>query len=97
MSIAMTTHTTPEVMDLVSAVPTGMLIGGRWIESGDGRVIDVMDPATGERLAQVADGCVDDGLAAVAAASDALAARSASVVSQTASWRLTNGRPLRSG
>jgi succinate-semialdehyde dehydrogenase/glutarate-semialdehyde dehydrogenase len=51
-----------------------MLIGGAWLPSGDDRLIDVLDPATGALLARVADGCVDDGLRAVTAASDALAA-----------------------
>jgi len=61
-------------MELLAGVPTGMLIGGAWLPSGDDRLIDVLDPATGALLAQVADGCVDDGLRAVTAASDALAA-----------------------
>lgn len=70
-------HGSAEVMALLRAVPTGMLIGGAWVSSGDGRLIDVLDPATGALLAQVADGCVEDGLAAVSAARDALAAWSA--------------------
>jgi succinate-semialdehyde dehydrogenase/glutarate-semialdehyde dehydrogenase len=70
----MTAHGSAEVAGLLAAVPTGMLIGGAWVPSGDGRLIDVLDPATGARLAQVADGCVADGLAAVTAASDALGA-----------------------
>ena len=67
-------HGSPEVKTLLAAVPTGMLIGGRWESSSDDRLIDVLDPATGDLLAQVADGNVDDGLRAVAAAQDALAA-----------------------
>jgi succinate-semialdehyde dehydrogenase/glutarate-semialdehyde dehydrogenase len=51
-----------------------MLIGGEWCPSGDGSLIDVQDPATGTRLAQVADGSVEDGICAVDAASDALTA-----------------------
>ena len=70
----MTAHGSTEVTELLAAVPTGMLIGGAWLASGDDRLIDVLDPATGVLLAQVADGCVADGLAAVTAASDALAA-----------------------
>jgi succinate-semialdehyde dehydrogenase/glutarate-semialdehyde dehydrogenase len=73
MTSTTTAHASTEVADLLAGVPTGMLIGGQWVASGDDRVIDVLDPATGALLAQVADGSVDDGLAAVAAASDALA------------------------
>jgi succinate-semialdehyde dehydrogenase/glutarate-semialdehyde dehydrogenase len=53
-------------------VPTQLLIGGRWIDASDGRTFDVDDPATGEVIAVVADGSVDDGIAAVAAAQAAL-------------------------
>jgi succinate-semialdehyde dehydrogenase/glutarate-semialdehyde dehydrogenase len=77
MTGTMTAHGSAEVLELLAGVPTGMLIGGAWVPSGDGRRIDVWDPATGGLLAQVADGCVADGLAAVAAASDALAVWSA--------------------
>ena len=69
-----TGHGSAVVAELLATVPTGMLIGGQWVASGDDRVIDVLDPATGALLAQVADGSVEDGLAAVAAAHDALAA-----------------------
>ena len=58
-------------------VPTQLLIGGRWIDSSDGRTFEVDDPATGEVIAVVADGSVDDGIAAVAAAQAALPAWSA--------------------
>jgi hypothetical protein len=53
-------------------VPVEMLIGGRWVPGSDGRGIDVSDPATGGHLATVADGSVDDGIAAVDAAAAAL-------------------------
>ena len=74
MAATRTAHDSDGVMELLAGVPTGMLIGGAWLPSGDDRLIDVLDPATGALLAQVADGCVDDGLRAVTAASDALAA-----------------------
>ena len=77
MSTATTAHRSAEVSELLAGVPSGMLIGGDWLSSGDDRLIDVLDPATGALLARVADGCVADGLAAVSAASDALAAWSA--------------------
>jgi succinate-semialdehyde dehydrogenase/glutarate-semialdehyde dehydrogenase len=51
-------------------VPTGLLIGGEW---GKGRgTFPVLDPATEEPLAEVADGSVSDGLDAVTAAQAAL-------------------------
>jgi succinate-semialdehyde dehydrogenase/glutarate-semialdehyde dehydrogenase len=53
-------------------VPTGCLIGGRWSASGDGSAIAVTDPATGDVLAQVADGTPQDALAAVDAAATAM-------------------------
>ena len=51
-------------------VPTGLFIGGAW---GKGSAtFPVLDPATEEPLAEVADGTVSDALDAVSAASDAL-------------------------
>jgi len=52
--------------------PTQLLIGGAWRDSSDGKTFHVDDPATGEVIATVADGSVEDGLAAVSAAYDAL-------------------------
>ena len=48
-----------------------LYIGGKWRPSSDGRRITVLDPATGEAIASVADGTVEDGLAAVDAAAAA--------------------------
>ena len=53
---------------LLASVPTGLLIGGEWRDSSDGRRIDVEDPATGATLTSVADGTVEDGAAALDAA-----------------------------
>ena len=51
-------------------VPTGLFIGGEW---GKGNAtFPVLDPATEEPLAEVADGTVSDALDAVSAAHDAL-------------------------
>lgn len=58
---------------LLDEVPSGLLIGGRWREGSGGERFDVTDPATGGRLASCADGTPEDGLAALAAASDAQA------------------------
>ncbi|TDE10096.1 NAD-dependent succinate-semialdehyde dehydrogenase [Jiangella asiatica] len=54
--------------DVVSAVPTGLLIGSEWRESGSGGRFEVEDPSTGEVIATVADATVDDGDAALSAA-----------------------------
>ena len=57
--------------DVLSKVPTDLFIGGTWRAASEGGRFDVTDPATGDVIAQVADGSVDDGLAAVAAAAEA--------------------------
>ena len=54
--------------------PTQLLIAGRWMDASDQQTFDVDDPATGEVIAVVANASVDDGLAAVSAASAALPA-----------------------
>ena len=51
-------------------VPTGLFIGGEW--SKGNAAFPVLDPATEEPLAEVADGTVSDALDAVSAAYDAL-------------------------
>src|SRR4051794_21104829 len=57
----------------MSDLQTDLFIGGKWLPAqGDGR-FDVLDPATGDVIAAVADATVADGLAAVDAA-DAAAA-----------------------
>jgi succinate-semialdehyde dehydrogenase / glutarate-semialdehyde dehydrogenase len=53
-------------------VPTQLLIGGEWVDASEGRTFDVDDPSTGDVIAAVADASVEDGLAAVSAASAAL-------------------------
>ncbi len=50
---------------------TDLLIGGTWRPAGDGGRIDVLDPATGDVIAAVADASVEDALAAVDAAAAA--------------------------
>ena len=51
-------------------VPTGLLIGGEW--STGSATFPVLDPATEEPIAEVADGTASDALDAVGAAHDAL-------------------------
>jgi succinate-semialdehyde dehydrogenase/glutarate-semialdehyde dehydrogenase len=52
--------------------PPQLLIAGRWVEASDQQTFDVDDPSTGEVIAVVANASVEDGLAAVTAASNAL-------------------------
>ena len=54
-------------------VPTRLLIGGEWTGGRGGGTIPVIDPATEDVLAEVADGTVEDALDAVGAAQNALA------------------------
>jgi succinate-semialdehyde dehydrogenase / glutarate-semialdehyde dehydrogenase len=54
-------------------VETELFIGGKWVPASSGNRFDVLDPATGGVLASVADGGVEDAMAAVDAASAAFA------------------------
>ncbi|GAA4078931.1 aldehyde dehydrogenase family protein [Nocardioides kongjuensis] len=56
--------------DLLSRIPTGVLVGGEWRDAAAGARIGVEDPATGKVLVEVADGDAAD----MAAALDAAAA-----------------------
>ena len=58
-------------MSLLDSLDTRLRIGGDRLDASDGETIGVIDPATEETIAEVASGSVDDGLSAVAAASDA--------------------------
>lgn len=57
---------------LPTTIPTRLLIGGNWQPASDDVSFDVEDPATGRPIASVASATVEDGLAAVAAAHNAL-------------------------
>jgi succinate-semialdehyde dehydrogenase/glutarate-semialdehyde dehydrogenase len=70
-----------EEKDVLSAVPTGLFIGGQWRDGSRGRAIDVEDPATGQVLATVADASEQDGAEALDAA-----------VAAQAGWRRTPAR-----
>lgn len=52
---------------------TDLYIGGKWVAASDGGRFDVVDPATTETIAEVADGTVEDAIAAVDAAAEAAA------------------------
>jgi succinate-semialdehyde dehydrogenase/glutarate-semialdehyde dehydrogenase len=53
---------------LLPAVPTGLLVDGRWRAAASGATFDVVDPATAQTLTAVADAGPEDGLAALDAA-----------------------------
>ena len=53
-------------------VPTQLFIGGQWRPASQGETFAVTDPATGESIAEVANGTVADGIAAVDAAHSAM-------------------------
>ncbi|MFO1142487.1 MAG: NAD-dependent succinate-semialdehyde dehydrogenase [Amaricoccus sp.] len=55
-----------------ATLPADLFIGGAWRAGATAKRIDVIDPSTGAAFATVADASVEDGLAAVAAAHDAL-------------------------
>jgi succinate-semialdehyde dehydrogenase/glutarate-semialdehyde dehydrogenase len=59
---------------VLDPVPKGLLIGGKWREASGGGTLAVEDPATGEALCAVADATIEDGLAALDAATSAQAA-----------------------
>ncbi len=60
--------------NLLADVPTDLWIGGKWLKASDGQRFDVIDPATENTIASVASATVEDGIAAVAAASEAFPA-----------------------
>src|SRR4051794_40968084 len=60
-------------LDKIADLPLDLFIGGESVPSSEGGRFDVVDPATGEVLTAVADGTVDDALAAVDAAAAAAA------------------------
>ncbi|MGI8329231.1 NAD-dependent succinate-semialdehyde dehydrogenase [Actinomadura scrupuli] len=62
---------------MVGWFPHDLFVGGAWRPSADAGRLDVLDPATGDKIASVADGTVEDGVAAVDAAAAALPAWSA--------------------
>ena len=47
-------------------VPTRLLIGGEWTGGRGGGTLSVIDPATEDALAEVADGTVEDALTRLA-------------------------------
>ncbi|MFJ6280510.1 NAD-dependent succinate-semialdehyde dehydrogenase [Arthrobacter subterraneus] len=62
------TITAQREQELLSSVPTGLLIGGEWRDAANGKTFDVEDPATGKTLLTIADASPEDGKAALDAA-----------------------------
>ncbi|KAA0977529.1 NAD-dependent succinate-semialdehyde dehydrogenase [Paeniglutamicibacter gangotriensis] len=60
------THTRES--ELLASVPTGLLINGQWRDASDGGTFDVLDPATGQKLATLASATSEDAMAALDAA-----------------------------
>jgi succinate-semialdehyde dehydrogenase/glutarate-semialdehyde dehydrogenase len=69
MSVAATTEDRSAAV--LSAVPRGLFIGGRWRPATQGGELAVEDPSTGEVLTTVPDGGIEDGRAALDAAVEA--------------------------
>lgn len=67
----MTTPRAANETTLLDSVPTGLFIGGAWIDAEGGRTFDVRDPATNEVLASIADATPEDGIRALDAAAAA--------------------------
>ncbi|MEO5807989.1 MAG: NAD-dependent succinate-semialdehyde dehydrogenase [Devosia sp.] len=64
----------PEGMEkfgISEAVRTDLLIGGVWRGGSAGKRVEVFDPSTGKVLTSIADGTIEDGIAAVEAAAAA--------------------------
>ncbi|MBO8141286.1 MAG: NAD-dependent succinate-semialdehyde dehydrogenase [Firmicutes bacterium] len=57
-----------------TAAERRLFIGGEWVPASTGRTFPVTDPATGEQLAEVADGGAEDARRAVEAAHEAFSA-----------------------
>lgn len=55
----------------ISAIPTDLYIGGKWVPGSTGNRIDVVDPSTGVAIAKVADASIEDALEAVKVAHEA--------------------------
>ncbi|MFE6236779.1 NAD-dependent succinate-semialdehyde dehydrogenase [Cellulosimicrobium sp. NPDC057862] len=64
----------PRETALLASVPDGLFVGGAWRPAADGAVLGVEDPATGQRVKEIADATVADGVAALDAACDAFPA-----------------------
>ena len=65
-----TAHLNDVERELLAKVPTQLFLNGKWVEASAGARFDVEDPATGLKLASVADATAEDGQTALTAAAD---------------------------
>ncbi|GAA3766075.1 NAD-dependent succinate-semialdehyde dehydrogenase [Microbacterium kribbense] len=54
--------------ELMNRVPTGLFIGGQWVQAEGGKTFDVHDPSTNAVIRTIADGSPADGMRALDAA-----------------------------
>ncbi|GGI38746.1 NAD-dependent succinate-semialdehyde dehydrogenase [Cnuibacter physcomitrellae] len=66
--MTITTPTASTEAALLEKIPTGLFIGGKWVDASDGGTFDVNDPATGKTLLTIASATPEDGKAALDAA-----------------------------
>ncbi|AWH94634.1 NAD-dependent succinate-semialdehyde dehydrogenase [Dietzia psychralcaliphila] len=59
---------TRSVTDIIAALGTGVHVDGQWSDAASGATFEVVNPATGEVIATVADGGADDAAAAIGCA-----------------------------
>lgn len=50
----------PVAQALIDRIPGKLYIGGQWLDASDGATLDVFAPATGERIASIADATQQD-------------------------------------
>ncbi|WP_022881472.1 NAD-dependent succinate-semialdehyde dehydrogenase [Gryllotalpicola ginsengisoli] len=65
------TATSAREAELLAKVPTGLFIGGQWVDASGGGTFEVLDPATGRVIHTVADATPEDGIRALDAAAAA--------------------------
>ena len=53
---------------LLESIPTGLFIGGEWVDGETGATFDVQDPSTGAVIRTIADATPGDGIRALDAA-----------------------------
>jgi succinate-semialdehyde dehydrogenase/glutarate-semialdehyde dehydrogenase len=60
--------TAQQEAELLDRVPTGLFIGGEWVDAEGGATFDVHDPSTNAVIRSIADGSPADGIRALDAA-----------------------------
>ena len=99
--MTVTTATSDRVRALLADVPTDLLIDGEWVPAASGRRIDVVNPATEEPIASVADGgdlsAAQSQKAAMALAKRSLAEATAAAVQGNAGYRAVSAMPSLAG